>query len=83
MQNQISLLCFAEKNLTSQQRETIWRAWPRRCFAGAGDGSRAIIVGKASGKADAVLAPNQNTENNPMHSSHGCRRDIYGFSEIG
>jgi len=25
----------------------------------------------------------QNIENNPMHSSHGCTRDVYGFSEIG
>jgi hypothetical protein len=31
----------------------------------------AIIIGKDkdSGKADAVLAPNQNIENNPMQSS--------------
>jgi hypothetical protein len=29
----------------------------------------AIIVGKDSRKADAVLAPNQNIENNPMQSS--------------
>jgi hypothetical protein len=28
-----------------------------------------IIVGKDSRKADAVLAPNQNIENNPMQSS--------------
>ena len=39
----------------------------------------AIIVGKDSRKADAVFAPNQNIENNPMQSAlkegaHG-RRD--------
>jgi hypothetical protein len=28
----------------------------------------AIIVGKGSRKADALLAPNQNIENNPMQS---------------
>jgi hypothetical protein len=31
----------------------------------------AIIVGKDSRKADAVPAPNQNIENNPMQSSMG------------
>jgi hypothetical protein len=29
----------------------------------------AIVIGKDSGKADGVLAPNQNIENNPMQSS--------------
>jgi hypothetical protein len=33
----------------------------------------AIVIGKASGKADAVLAPNQNIENNPMQSSFVSR----------
>jgi hypothetical protein len=34
------------------------------------------------GAARRALAPDQNIENNPMHSSQGCRRDVYGFSEI-
>jgi hypothetical protein len=48
-----------------------------RASASYGSASHpAIIIGKHSRKADAVLAPNQNIENNPMQSSmcrwHGC-----------
>jgi hypothetical protein len=41
-----------------------------RASASYGSASHAaIIIGKHSRKADAVLAPNQNIENNPMQSS--------------
>jgi hypothetical protein len=48
-----------------------------RASASYGSASHAAIInGKDSRKADAVLAPNQNIENNPMQSSmcrwHGC-----------
>jgi hypothetical protein len=32
---------------------------------------RPIVIGQDSGRADAVAAPNQNIENNPMQSSMG------------
>jgi len=36
----------------------------------------AIIIGTAGGRAEAVLAPDQNIENNPMHSS--LQRNLAG-----
>jgi hypothetical protein len=40
-----------------------------RASASYGSAGRPAIIGKDSRKADAVLAPNQNIENNPMQSS--------------
>jgi hypothetical protein len=50
--------------------------WP---VATAGAAARSGPASRPHGPRGARI---QNIENNPMHSSQGCRRDVYGFSEI-
>jgi hypothetical protein len=48
--------------------------WSRSLWAKSGHSARELRLGKPtlpSRKADAVLAPNQNIENNPMQSNTG------------
>ena len=68
--------CARELRLGKPRRHLSAKAGAR--FASYGLASHAAIInGEDSRKADAVLAPNQNIENNPMQSSivvgwHGC-----------
>jgi hypothetical protein len=60
---------LSEAKAWTDWRRSLWAKAGAR-FGSCGSASHpAIIIGKDSGKADAVLAPNQNIENNPMQSS--------------
>ena len=57
----------------SEAARLLWAAWRHKeeqtIHRGGSANHAAIINGKDSRKAELVLAPNQNIENNPMQSS--------------